>query len=271
VIFDVPSTLSPSRISSFENCPLQFRFANLQGLPQPPQVHLVRGNAVHRALELLFGDEPAARTPSRATATLVDARAEFMTDANYVGLRLGGADEDAFWAECARLVSNYFEMEDPSTVAGAELETWVEAPIGRVTVRGYIDRMERDGDGRLVISDYKTGRAPSPNFEDKAMTQLQVYAYLVREMRGEMPAALRLYYVRDKVRIDRVPSEQSLRHVERRTTGVHDAIARSCESGVFATKKGPLCNFCAFKTWCPEFGGDPARAADEAPLAVEPR
>lgn len=66
MIFDVPSTLSPSRISSFENCPLQFRFANLQGLPQPPQVHLVRGNAVHRALELLFGDEPAARTPSRS-------------------------------------------------------------------------------------------------------------------------------------------------------------------------------------------------------------
>jgi len=271
VIIDVPTTLSPSRISSFENCPLQFRFANLQALPQPPQEHLVRGNAVHRALELLFNDDPAERTKQRAAETLATTRTEFADDGNYAGLGLSGTMEDAFWAECARHVDNYFAMEDPSTVVDAELETWVEARVGSVTRRGYVDRMERDPDGRLVISDYKTGKVPNPKFEDKAMAQLQIYAYLVREMRGETPSALRLYFVRDRVRIDRVPTDQSLRDVEKRTTAVHDAIARSCESGVFATKKGPLCNFCAFTSWCPEFGGDPARAADEAPLAVRPR
>lgn len=271
MIFDVPTTLSPSRISSFENCPLQFRFANLQGLPQPPQEHLVRGNAVHRALELLFGDEPASRTKVRASETLAATRTEFADDGNYAGLGLAGPAEDAFWNECARLVDNYFSMEDPASVDGAELETWVEAPIGKVTLRGYVDRMERDADGRLVISDYKTGKAPGPRYEDKAMAQLQIYAYLVRAMRGEMPAELRLYFVRDKVRVDRVPSDQSLRDVERRATSVHDAIARSCETGRFETRKGPLCNYCSFRAWCPEFGGDPARAADEAPLAIRRR
>ena len=44
------------------------------------------------------------------------------------------------------------------------------------------------------------------------------------------------------------------------------AIEKACTTGQFQTSKGPLCNYCAFRRWCPEFGGDPARAAEEAPL-----
>ncbi|MFM8002453.1 MAG: PD-(D/E)XK nuclease family protein, partial [Actinomycetota bacterium] len=60
--FETPNTLSPSRISAFRNCPLQFRFASLEKLPQPPQIYLVKGNFVHRVLELLLGHEPENRT-----------------------------------------------------------------------------------------------------------------------------------------------------------------------------------------------------------------
>jgi len=53
----IPEALSPSSTSTFQNCPLQFRFQNIQKLPQPPSVAAVKGNVVHRALELLFGLE----------------------------------------------------------------------------------------------------------------------------------------------------------------------------------------------------------------------
>jgi hypothetical protein len=36
----------------------------------------------------------------------------------------------------------------------------------------------------------------------------------------------------------------------------------------FRPRTGPLCNFCAFKTWCPAYGGDPGLAAVEARLAA---
>jgi hypothetical protein len=32
-------------------------------------------------------------------------------------------------------------------------------------------------------------------------------------------------------------------------------------------REGALCASCAFRTWCPAFGGDPDRAALEAPVA----
>jgi len=54
-VWPIPEALSPSSTSTFQNCPLQFRFQNIQKLPQPPSVAAVKGNVVHRALELLFG------------------------------------------------------------------------------------------------------------------------------------------------------------------------------------------------------------------------
>ena len=73
----IPEALSPSSTSTFQNCPLQFRFQNIQKLPQPPSVAAVKGNVVHRALELLFGLEPALRTEEAALAFAQTARTEF--------------------------------------------------------------------------------------------------------------------------------------------------------------------------------------------------
>ncbi len=49
----VPTSLSPSRVESFLSCPLAFRFASIEKLPDPPTVATTRGSLVHRALELL--------------------------------------------------------------------------------------------------------------------------------------------------------------------------------------------------------------------------
>jgi len=93
-----------------------------------------------------------------------------------------------------------------------------------------------------------------------------MYAYMLREMRGELPTSLQLLYVKDGIRHTRTPTEQSMRFVHTRTTALFNAIEKSCATSFFPTKKSGLCNFCNFKSWCPEFGGDPSKAAVEAPL-----
>ena len=54
----VPATLSPSKVSSFKDCGLAFRFSVIDRLPEPPTVAATRGTLVHRALELLFWEVP---------------------------------------------------------------------------------------------------------------------------------------------------------------------------------------------------------------------
>jgi putative RecB family exonuclease len=264
--FEVPDTLSPSRVSSFQDCPLQFRFASIQGLPQPPGIHAVKGNVVHRALELLFTHGPADRTQEAAHASMTAARQEYEPTYDFTGLELSEKAAATFWRDCSSLVDGYMRMEDPKSVVAAELELWVEAPLGPIRIRGYVDRLEQTEDGRLVITDYKTGRAPRESDIDARMRQLEMYAFMIRAMRGELPARMQLLYVKDGVRLVREPTEQAMRFVVTRTTALHAAIERACTSGSFPPRTSGLCNFCNFKPWCPAFGGDPDRAADEAPL-----
>ena len=46
----LPSSLSPSKVSTFKDCALAFRFSAIDKLPEPPSVPAVKGTTVHRAL-----------------------------------------------------------------------------------------------------------------------------------------------------------------------------------------------------------------------------
>jgi len=63
----LPTSLSPSKVSSFKDCALAFRFSAIDHLPEPPLLDAVKGTLVHRALELLmWEEEPGRRTPEIA-------------------------------------------------------------------------------------------------------------------------------------------------------------------------------------------------------------
>ena len=176
------------------------------------------------------------------------------------------AELEALRKDGRSLVDRYFRVEDPTAIEHEGTEVWLETKLGELQLRGIIDRLDRRPDGGLAVVDYKTGRAPSPAYEQKRLGTMYFYAWLCEQVLGERPREVRLVYVASGKVISAEPSDQHLRYLPMRTTAIHQAIEKSCVTGKFATSKGPLCNFCAFQRWCPEFGGDPARAAVEAPL-----
>jgi putative RecB family exonuclease len=265
--FPVPMSLSPSRVSSFTSCPMQFRFASIEKLPEPPGVATTKGTIVHRALELLFVRPPAARTPDALAADMTTALEEYRTHPDYVGLRLEGDAVARFDADCRALIDKYFAMEDPTTVREIGLELWMEAPVGELTLRGIIDRLELDADGELVVTDYKTGRAPSGNFEQKSLAGVHFYSFLCEAVFGKRPARIRLMYLASGETIETVPSAQSVKFITTRTTAVWSAVERACTTGDFRPRQSKLCDWCSFQRWCPAFGGEPSLAATEAVAA----
>ena len=46
--FDLPKTLSPSKVATFTDCALSFRFSAVERLPEPPSIPAERGTLVHR-------------------------------------------------------------------------------------------------------------------------------------------------------------------------------------------------------------------------------
>src|SRR4029450_11291302 len=61
--FEVPRSLSPSKVSSFTDCALAFRFSVIDRLPQAPSVAATKGTLVHAALERLLLAPPGQGTP----------------------------------------------------------------------------------------------------------------------------------------------------------------------------------------------------------------
>ena len=269
-VFAVPTSLSPSRVSAFTTCPMQFRFSSIEKLPEPPGVATTKGTIVHRSLELLFLRPSGQRSPDALHADLTTALTEFADHPDYAGLRLDADAAAAFEADCRELVSRYFAMEDPNAVREIGLELRMEAPVGHLSLRGIIDRLELDADGELVVTDYKTGRAPHPNYERKSLSGVHFYAFLCESVFGRIPAAIRLMYLKSGEVITAVPSAQSTRYIITRTAAVWKAVATACERDYFRPRPSTLCNYCAYQRWCPQYCGDPARAADEAPVALSP-
>jgi putative RecB family exonuclease len=263
-VFPIPTSLSPSRVSSFTTCPMQFRFASIEKLPEPPGVATTRGSVVHRALELLFARRPAARVPAALDADLTTALDEFRAHPDYLGLHLDDEAAAAFELECRSLVDRYFAMEDPTTVREIGLELRMEAAVGSLTLRGIIDRLELDDDGELVVTDYKTGRAPSGNYEQRSLAGVHFYSFLCEAVLGRRPAKIRLMYLRSGETIETVPSAQSVRFITTRTKAVWSAVERACTTGDFRPRPSRLCDHCAFQRWCPSFDGNPDDAATEA-------
>ena len=263
-VFPVPTSLSPSRVSSFTSCPMQFRFSSIEKLPEAPGPATTKGSIVHRALELLFVRPAAERTPEALAHDMAAALEEYRTHPDYVGLRLDGDAVDRFDRDCHALIDKYFAMEDPTSVREIGLELWLEAEVGALTLRGIIDRLELDADGELVVTDYKTGRAPSGNYEQKSLAGVHFYSFLCEAVFGKRPAKIRLMYLSSGETIETVPSAQSVKFITTRTTAVWSAVERACVTGDFRPRQSKLCDYCSFQQWCPAFGGDPSLAATEA-------
>jgi putative RecB family exonuclease len=257
-----PRSLSPSKVTSFRNCALAFRFTAIDGLADAPTIWTVKGTLVHTALERLFWRHPQGqRTPAAASTELTVAWDELQTDPDFLELELSDAQAAGLRRDADTLVANYFRLEDPNQVTPVGIEVTLEARLGDLRLRGIIDRLDRTPDGGLVVIDYKTGRAPSPAFEQAKLIGVQIYALLCEEVLGQRPVEVRLLHLNEPTVITARPSEQMLRGQRVKTLAVWSAIERACEAEDFRPKMSPLCNYCRFKPYCPAHGGDPAEAA----------
>lgn len=256
----LPSSLSPSKVTSFKDCALAFRLSVIDKLPEPPSVAAAKGTLVHRALQLLMlEEEPAGRTPTAALAKLEAAGPDVLDGEEYGGLDLTMDERADFLADAAKLIDGYFELEDPTKVRVIGTELRMSVPLGTLKLAGIIDRLELDPDGGLVVTDYKTGRAPSQAYEQSKMGGVHFYAFLCEELLGRRPVRIQLLHLREPIVISATPSEQSIRGLRQQTSAIWNAVEGACRREDFRPKPGRLCSYCAFHEYCPAVGGDMSR------------
>jgi RecB family exonuclease len=80
------------------------------------------------------------------------------------------------------MITKVAEYVALSRKRGRELlavEQDVRVQVGRATVRGQVDRLERDGEGRLYVVDLKTGKSAPTGADLARHAQLGVYQLAV--------------------------------------------------------------------------------------------
>ena len=249
-------TLSPSRAGDFKTCPQLFKFRAVDRIPEPTSVHQARGTTAHLALQRLFDDELATRTPERLFDLFREAWTEVRGDEEFEGL-FATVDEEREWGlESMALLANYFSIEDPTTFDPEDRELDMLEDLDGIVIRGILDRIDREDDGQLVITDYKTGRAPPERYALSSFFALKIYALLIRQRLGETPKEVRLLYLNGPT-LYRLPiDDQQLDAMDGQLRALWAAIERAMSTGRFPARPGRLCNWCSYQEICPAFTED---------------
>jgi putative RecB family exonuclease len=244
-------TLSPSRAGDFKTCPQLFKFRAIDKLPEPTSVYQARGTTAHLALQRLFDHPVDERTTERLFDLFREAWTEIRGDDEYEDLFEDIEAERAWGLESMELLANYFSIEDPTTFEPEDRELDMLEDLDGITIRGILDRIDRDDDDRLVITDYKTGKAPPERYALPAFFALKIYALLIRQRHGETPKEVRLLYLNGPT-LYRLPiDDRQLDAMDGQLRALWKAIERAMSSDRFPARTSRLCDWCSFQEICP--------------------
>ena len=249
---DLLQTLSPSRASDFKVCPQLFKFRSIDRIEMPATVHQARGTTAHLALQRLFDDAPEQRTPARLFDLFREAWSELRGSDEYRDLFESIEAEREWGIQSLAVLANYFGIEDPRSFDPLDRELDMLEELDGITIRGILDRMEEGPEG-VIITDYKTGRAPPERYAIPAFFALKIYALLIRQRTGRTPVGLKLMYLNGPTVYEIPINDSQLDAMDRQLRALWTAINRAITTETFPPRPGRLCSWCQYRDLCPAF------------------
>ena len=239
---DLAATLSASAIERYEICPLQFKLERDWRIPAQVSGALQYGASMHRILLTYY---QALRLERQLTDTELVER--FRADLAGAGIadhyqhdlyeQQGIAQLREFLARAAGEVRpKVLHTEEHFTISA-----------GSTILVGRIDRIDRAGDNRVIITDYKTGKPKSQDDADNSL-QLSLYALAAREKWGYITERLVFHNLEGNSMVASVRSDSQLEEARLRV----EEVAAKIAAGEFQPKPGFHCATCAYRLLCPK-------------------
>jgi putative RecB family exonuclease len=247
-------TYSHSRLSTFEQCPLSFKFAYIENLKPdiPETVETFLGSRVHDALEHLY--KQLRFTILLTKEELIEFyNAEWKKNWNDDILVVrDNLEPENFRKMGEQYLTDYYNRHHPfdeSKTIGLETLNTVELAEG-YDIHVRIDRLSVKDDV-YEVHDYKTsGRLPTQKDVDNDR-QLAIYAYGVRRM---YPDARKVKLVWHYLAFDKeLVSYRTDEQLKQLQKDIMALIKRVEATTDFRARKSALCSWCGYKRQCPMF------------------
>ena len=240
--------LSYSSLETYQNCPLKYKFREIDKIPEPKSKEAIFGTLIHSVLKY-------AHTPTLIPPSLEQSLDYFSKSWNSAVYEVE-AEERAAFAQGVTILQKYYTKNRISDYTIVDLESRFAIEIGNETsgkhiVSGIIDRIDKTEDGYEII-DYKTTRKmPS---QDKVDNDIQLSIYLKaflnrypKEIDRLDKITVSLYYLKHGVKLS---SKRTLEQLAQLEQTFLDTI-KSIEEEKFDPILSPLCDWCGYQKICP--------------------
>lgn len=239
------SSLSYSRLSRYEQCPLSFKLHYIDRKSSQPNDPMKFGKAVHATLERLVREAVDAEE----TGPLSEERAFELYRQEWARERLAGAE---LFKEGTDIVRSFVADEgvlDHQDVLA--LEKKFQLTFERFKVIGYIDRVDRVDDETVRVIDYKTNRVLFTRDEVASSLQLSLYHIAARTLwPWAKKVELRFHMLRQGIRLDTTRTTEDLQAARAYVITLGE---QSETDGEYPAKLNTNCIYCDHRMQCPAY------------------
>jgi putative RecB family exonuclease len=239
--------LSYSALDTYQNCPLKYKFQQIDRIKVPKSKEAVFGSTLHDVMKFIH-------TPGILSPTMEQAMEHFGNTWNPAVFE-NPDEERAAFSQGVKIIQDYYKQNNPADFNIVNLESRFQIEIGeehnKHIVSGIIDRIDRIENGFEII-DYKTTKKMPAQEKVEQDLQLSVYlkAFLSRypkEIDNLPNLKVSLYFLKHGVKLSATRTIEQLKQGEQ----VFLDTIKLIESGQFEPIVSPLCEWCGYQSRCP--------------------
>ncbi len=207
---------SPSSINTFKQCPRKYFYQYIIKYPTKENIHTIRGNIVHDALEQFYSisiDKINGESYKKEMSLHLKNRFDSCWRSAAARIQKTGMGDEYIstcYQESTHMLANWLNrfFEDIEAEMKKSNLSMIDAfqklkPIALekeykdtdLMVRGFIDVIQKDGED-IILMDYKTSK--SSELKKEYLLQLGIYSVLYEKEHGKYPSKVGLWFLKDK-------------------------------------------------------------------------
>ena len=250
--------LSHSQISLYLECPLKYKFRYIDGLKEKPKSALSFGDSVHKAIAFFFG----SKLPNPPAMEEVN---DYYKKA-WVKEGYKDEEEESQYFEYGKtIITDFYEKHTHPYKVPLGVEHDIRFELDGIKVRAIMDRIDKIGDDKVEIIDYKTSKAPFSLSDLADEPQLSMYQFAVEKEMGLKVEKLTYYHLRSQTPFT-IPrhGDDNIEALKARILDVTEKI----EKEEFPYKENRFCP-CDFGHLCPLYMHDYKKEVEKDKKAID--